>query len=135
MTSREAKVWTKMSKNQILFLVCKKVIFHYFWKWTKILLSTFQDLSIDILHVKIRPFLQILKKKLWKKCVFALFWPFFSKSLKMVWSFHAICLWKGLEMYFFAERSTFSLFFLSLRSEKLDLNWSNVCVIVYSIIT
>ena len=53
---------TKISKNQIPFLVCKKAIFHYFWKWTKILFSTFQDLSIDILHVKIRPFLQILKK-------------------------------------------------------------------------
>ena len=53
---------TKTSKNHIQFLVCKKVIFNYFWKWTKILFSTFQDLSIDILHVKIGQFLRILKK-------------------------------------------------------------------------
>ena len=64
LTSMEAKVWKwqKRPKNHIPFLVCKKVIFNYFWKWTKILFSTFQDLSIDILHVKIGQFLRILKK-------------------------------------------------------------------------
>ena len=64
LTSMETKVWKwqKRPKNHIPFLVCKKVIFNYFWKWTKILFSTFQDLSIDILHVKIGQFLRILKK-------------------------------------------------------------------------
>ena len=79
LTSREAKVWKwqKCQKNHILFLVCKKVIFRYFWIWRKILFSKFQDLPIIILHVKIRPFLRILKKciLLLKKSAFSLFLP------------------------------------------------------------
>ena len=39
------------------------VNFHCFQKWTKMPFPTFQDLSIDIfLHVKVRPFLRIMKK-------------------------------------------------------------------------
>ena len=73
---------TKMSKNHILFLVSKKVIFHYFWKWRKILFSTFQDLSIDILHVKIKPFLRILKKMV-KKVRFC---SFLTHAVGKIWS-------------------------------------------------
>ena len=87
-----------------------EVNFHYFQKRTKMPFSTFQDLSIDILHVKIRPFLRILKKciLLLKKCVFP---PF---------------LWR--------KKCVFALFW-PLRLKKINLNWPNVCVIVYSIIT
>ena len=46
---------TKILKNHILFLVCRKVIFHYIWKQTNILFLH--------LHVKIRPCLHILEKK------------------------------------------------------------------------
>ena len=72
---------TKMSKkNHILFLVCKKVIFHYFWKWKKILISTFQDLSMDILHVKIGQFLRILKKMVKK----VRFWSFLTLAVEKI---------------------------------------------------
>ena len=45
--------------------------------------STFQDLSIDILHVKIRPFLRILKKciLLLKKVRF----PSFFLYIRVLW--------------------------------------------------
>ena len=84
MTSIETKVWKwqKCQKNHILFLVSKKVIFHYFWKWRKILFSTFQDLSIDILHVKIKPFLRILKKMV-KKVRFC---SFLTHAVGKIWS-------------------------------------------------
>ena len=62
-----------------------EVIFHYFLKWTKMLFPTFQDLSIDILHVKIRPFSRILKKcfLLLKKVLFP---SFFTLAVGKIWS-------------------------------------------------
>ena len=58
--------------------------FHYFRKRTKMLFPTFQDLSIDILHVKIRPFLRILKKcsLLLKKVRFP---SFFTLVIEIIW--------------------------------------------------
>ena len=62
-----------------------EVNFHYFQKRTKMPFSTFQDLSIDILHVKIRPFLRILKK-----CILLLkkvrFPSFFTLAVGKIWS-------------------------------------------------
>ena len=60
-------LFTDQKQNMIFLTFCHfhtfafiEVIFHYFLKWTKMLFPTFQDLFIDILHVKIRPFLRIL---------------------------------------------------------------------------
>ena len=62
-----------------------EVNFHYFRKQTKMPFPTFQDLSIDILHVKIRLFLWILKK-----CILLLkkvrFTSFFTLAVGKIWS-------------------------------------------------
>ena len=82
------------TKNRIWFFwhfchfhtfVSIEVIFHYFWKWTKMPFPTFQDLFIDILHVKIRPFLRILKKSilLLKKVRFP---SFLTLAVGKIWS-------------------------------------------------
>ena len=75
---------TKMSKKHIQFLACKKVIFNYFWKWTKGPFSTFQGLSKDILHVKIGQLLRIFQK-----CILRLkkvrFPSFFTLAVGKIW--------------------------------------------------
>ena len=66
-----------------------EVNFHYFRKQTKMPFPTFQDLSIDILHVKIRLFLRILKKciLLLKKVRF----PFFTLAVGKIWFIIFLC--------------------------------------------
>ena len=62
-----------------------EVNFYQFWKWTKMPFPAFQDLSIDILYVKIRPFLQFLKK-----CILLLkkvcFLSFLTLAVGKFWS-------------------------------------------------
>ena len=68
-----------------------EVNFHYFRKQTKMPFPTFQDLSIDILHVKIRLFLRILKK-----CILLLkkvrFPSFFTLAVGKIWFKLIICM-------------------------------------------
>ena len=74
--------WTFLSFSY--FCLHIEVNFHYFRKQTKMPFPTFQDLSIDILHVKIRLFLRILKK-----CILLLkkvrFPSFFTLAVGKIW--------------------------------------------------
>ena len=85
-------LFTDKKQNMIFWHFCHfctfvsiEVIFKYFWKWTKMPFPTFQDLFIDILHVKIRPFLRILKK-----CILLLkkvrFPSFLTLAVGKIWS-------------------------------------------------
>ena len=58
---------TKMSKKSYSVLVCKKVIFHYFWKWKKICFLHFKTFPLDILHVFF--LLQDIFTKTWQKII------------------------------------------------------------------